>query len=148
MLPDFGRRVAVRNPPDTGHPAGTAAGHGAGGPGRGAAARVAPLPPTPTPQPAAVKASNNRQPGDVIDLKNWYLTLPSGSSGDPDTVQQPKLASYTSKFFRLNDTRDGVAFTATAGGTTTENSHYPRAELREMNGSAKAAWSNTRARTR
>jgi alginate lyase len=105
---------------------------------------VAPLPPTPAPQPAASKASNNRQPGDVIDLKNWYLTLPSGSAGDPDTVQQPKLASYTSKFFRLNDTRDGVAFTATAGGTTTENSHYPRAELREMNGSAKAAWSNTR----
>jgi hypothetical protein len=105
---------------------------------------VASLPPTPTPQPAASKTSNNRLPGDVIDLKNWYLTLPSGSAGDPDTVQQPKLASYTSKFFRLNDTRDGVAFTATAGGTTTENSHYPRAELREMNGSAKAAWSNTR----
>ena len=103
---------------------------------------VAPLPPTP--QPAPAKASANRQPGDVIDLKNWYLTLPSGSSGDPDTVEQPKLASYTSKFFRLNDTRDGVAFTAPAGGTTTENSHYPRAELREMNGSAKAAWSNTR----
>jgi hypothetical protein len=105
---------------------------------------IAPLPPAPTPQPAAVTASSNRQPGDVIDLKNWYLTLPSGSSGDPDTVQQPKLASYTSRFFRLNDTRDGVAFTAPAGGTTTENSHYPRAELREMNGSAKAAWSNSR----
>ena len=33
-------------------------------------------------------------------------------------------------------------FTANAGGTTTKNSKYPRSELREMNGSEMAAWSN------
>ena len=34
-------------------------------------------------------------------------------------------------------------FSARGDGVTTKNSHYPRSELREMNGSAKAAWSNT-----
>ena len=34
-------------------------------------------------------------------------------------------------------------FSAHGDGVTTKNSHYPRSELREMNGSAKAAWSNT-----
>jgi len=103
---------------------------------------VVTVPPAESGQPAASNPGAHQQPGDVIDLKNWYLTLPSGAAGDPDTVEQPRLASYTSNFFRLNDTRDGVVFTTTAGGTTTKNSHYPRSELREMNGSAKAAWSN------
>jgi hypothetical protein len=103
---------------------------------------VVTLPQVEPAQPAASNPGTHQQPGDVIDLKNWYLTLPSGAAGDPDTVEQPRLAAYTSNFFRLNDTRDGVVFTTTAGGTTTKNSHYPRSELREMNGSAKAAWSN------
>ena len=34
-------------------------------------------------------------------------------------------------------------FTANAGGATTAGSSYPRSELREMAGSAKASWSNT-----
>ena len=34
-------------------------------------------------------------------------------------------------------------FSARGDGVTTKNSHYPRSELREMNGSEKAAWSNT-----
>jgi Alginate lyase len=112
----------------------------------------APGPPVGTPQepapppPVTPAPSRNRLPGDVIDLDNWYLTLPTGESGDPDTVEQPQLASYRSDYFRLNESRDGVVFTATAGGTTTKNSKYPRSELREMNGSSKAAWSNTRGR--
>lgn len=36
-----------------------------------------------------------------------------------------------------------MAFRAHAGGATTKNSSYPRSELREMNGSAKAAWDNS-----
>jgi hypothetical protein len=36
-----------------------------------------------------------------------------------------------------------VIFSARAGGVTTKNSSYPRSELREMNGSEHAAWSNT-----
>ena len=92
--------------------------------------------------PSTPSPSSNRLPGDVIDLNNWYLTLPTGAAGSPDTVKQPNLASYSSDYFRLTDGRDGVVFTATAGGTTTKNSKYPRSELREMNGSQMAAWSN------
>ena len=84
-----------------------------------------------------------QRPADVLDLTNWYLTLPTGADGDPDTVEQPDLATYTSRSFQLNATKDGVAFTANADGVTTKNSSYPRTELREMNGQQKAAWSNT-----
>ena len=86
---------------------------------------------------------NATLPADVLDLTNWYLTLPTGQPGDPDTVEQPELARYNSTWFRLNDARDGVVFTADAGGVTTKNSTYPRSELREMKGQEKASWSNT-----
>ena len=36
-----------------------------------------------------------------------------------------------------------MVFSARADGVTTKNSHYPRSELREMNGGEKASWSNT-----
>ena len=91
-------------------------------------------------------AAPARVPGDLIDLADWYLTLPTGKAGDPDTVENPDLEKFTNAFFTLNDARDGVVFSAHGDGVTTKNSHYPRSELREMNGSAKAAWSNTRGR--
>jgi hypothetical protein len=97
--------------------------------------------PTTTPGPLGVPA---RYPGDVLDLSNWYLTLPTGEEGDPDDVYQPALTTYAGSYFRLNDTRDGVVFTANAGGVTTPNSSYPRSELREMSGENKASWSNVR----
>lgn len=85
----------------------------------------------------------NRYPGDVIDLSDWYLTLPTGAPEDPDDVFQPELATYSSDNFRLDEARTGVVFIANAGGVTTEGSKYPRAELREMAGpEEKAAWSN------
>ena len=95
---------------------------------------------TPETTPPATPAA---RPGDVLDLRNWNLTLPTGAAGDPDTVLQPNLATYNSPHFALNDTGDGVVFTAPVDGTTTKNSRYARSELREMNGSEDAAWSNT-----
>jgi hypothetical protein len=84
-----------------------------------------------------------RLPADLIDLDDWYLTLPTGEEGDPDDVHPPDLASFfESDWFRLNDTRDGVVFRANAGGVTTENSNYPRSELREMRAGEHASWSN------
>jgi hypothetical protein len=82
----------------------------------------------------------------VLALDNWYLTLPTGPPGTPDTVQQPQLDTFSSANFRLTPAGDGVVFSTPAGGTTTKNSTFPRSELREMNGSAKAAWSNTSGR--
>jgi hypothetical protein len=82
------------------------------------------------------------RPSQLLDLRNWYLTLPTGSAGDPDTVRQPDLESYSSPFFQVDEQRDGVVCTANAGGVTTKNSSYPRSELREMNGGEHASWSN------
>jgi alginate lyase len=78
----------------------------------------------------------------VLDLVNWKLTLPTGPKGRPDEIHPPQLLSFSDDWFRLNDTRDGVVFTATAGGITTKGSSYPRSELREMNGGELAGWSN------
>jgi poly(beta-D-mannuronate) lyase len=80
----------------------------------------------------------------IVDPNGWYLTLPTGSKGNPDTVQPPKLAGYSSTWFHLDSGKDGLVFTANAGGVTTSGSSYPRSELREMDGSKKAGWSNTR----
>ncbi len=86
--------------------------------------------------------SNATRPSQVLDLRNWYLTLPTGAKGDPDTVRQPALAGYSSEYFRLDQNRDGVELSANAGGVTTANSSYPRSELREMDGDKLASWSN------
>jgi hypothetical protein len=92
---------------------------------------------------AAAVTGNANLPADVIDLSYWYLTLPTGQEGSPDTIENPNLTKFTNEFFKLNQGRDGVVFSARADGVTTENSSYPRSELREMNGSEKASWSNT-----
>jgi hypothetical protein len=96
------------------------------------------------PSPAAAATGGGAQlPGDLLSLENWFLTLPTGPAGDPDSIDQPELLTYSSEFFQLTPEGDGVVFRSPAGGVTTENSKYPRSELREMNGEEKAAWSNT-----
>ena len=81
-------------------------------------------------------------PGQLLDLTNWKLTLPTGQEGKPEEIVEPELSSFTNDFFRLNEAGRRV-FTANAGGVTTSGSSYPRSELREMNGREKASWSNT-----
>ena len=97
-----------------------------------------------SPAAAAPAAGSGRTasefPAELIDTKEWYLTLPTGKEGSPDTVEGSELANYHSKFFELTQARDGIVFTANAGGATTSGSHYPRSELREMNGEEKASW--------
>lgn len=98
--------------------------------------------------PAAPKkttvAPKTVSPATVLNLKNWKLTLPVNTdhAGSPDEITQPELASFSSPNFRLNEAKNGVIFQANAGGATTKNSGYPRSELREMNGSKAASWSN------
>ena len=116
----------------------------------------APSGPAPAPGKAEVTASGRpasggadggrdraaTRPSQLLDLRNWYLTLPTGSAGHPDTVRQPDLDGYSSRFFQVDPQGDGVVLTANAGGVTTKNSTYPRSELREMNGAEMASWSN------
>jgi hypothetical protein len=92
---------------------------------------------------SATSTSASPLPGRLLDLKNWKLTLPTGQKGKPEEIEGPDLTSFTNDFFRLNDAEDGVVFTANAGGVTTSGSSYPRSELREMNGTEKAAWDST-----
>jgi hypothetical protein len=80
------------------------------------------------------------RPSDVLDLKNWYLGLPTGEQGSPDNVEQPDLDAYSSEWFRVNEAGDGVVFRARADGVHTSGSQYPRSELREMDGDRKASW--------
>lgn len=86
---------------------------------------------------------NNIAPGQLIDLKNWYLTLPTGKQKDPDCVFQPRLESFIHpKFFLVNEKKDAVIFRAHCGAVTTKNSRYGRSELRECTneGKDKASW--------
>lgn len=81
-------------------------------------------------------------PSKILNLKNWYLTLPIGKGDEPELIYQPKLDVYEhNKHFTVKDKH--VVFNAHAGGTTTKNSKNPRCELREMNGKEKAKWSTT-----
>lgn len=95
-----------------------------------------------TARPTPPAAAPSQAPGQLLDLTNWNLTLPSGSPGKPDTVQQPALATYSSPFFQVDAGRHGVVFTSDAGGVTTKGSSYPRSELRETKGDRLAEWSN------
>jgi alginate lyase len=108
-----------------------------------AAACTSPSAPPPAPPFVPAPPGTAQFPAQVIDLANWYLTLPTGKQHQPDEVHQPQLNTFTNPWFHLDDTRNGVVFTANAGGVTTKNSTYPRSELREMTGTEKAGWSNT-----
>lgn len=86
---------------------------------------------------------NDVAPGKLIDLKNWYLTLPTGKQKDPDCVFQPHLENFVHpKFFFVNEEKDAVVFRAHCGAVTTKSSRYGRSELRECinGGKDKAAW--------
>ncbi|ONI77627.1 alginate lyase [Kribbella sp. ALI-6-A] len=89
-------------------------------------------------------SSGGGVPADVLDLRNWKITLPIGAEGKPTEVKQPALATYShDSYFTV--VGDAVRFRAPVNGVTTSGSSYPRSELREMtsNGTANAAWSST-----
>ncbi|MHA6494803.1 polysaccharide lyase family 7 protein [Pseudomonas borbori] len=67
-------------------------------------------------------------PGAAYDLSHWKLTLPDDQASE---VRPAQLRGYASPYFHLGDGGDMV-FVAPASGGTTENSRYPRSELREV----------------
>ena len=83
-------------------------------------------------------------PSDVLDLRNWYVGLPIGEGSSPTDVEQPALDAYrVDPWFTTTPACDAVQFRAAVDGVTTSGSSYPRSELREMNGTARASWSST-----
>lgn len=105
------------------------------------------IPPTATSAPVSpTRTAGCAYPAQVLDLTNWKITLPIGSSS-PTEIKQPQLNAYTiDPWFKVNTACNGIQFRAhTSASVTTANSSYPRSELREMinNGLANAAWSNT-----
>lgn len=87
--------------------------------------------------------SKDLKPGQLINLKNWYLTLPIGKPKDPDCIFQPQLERFEhSRFFFVDERKNAVVFVAHCGSVTTKNARYGRSELRECvnDGRDKAAW--------
>lgn len=80
-------------------------------------------------------------PSGNFDLRNWKITLPVDSAGkfSGTAVEVLNLSGYQSKYFYTAP--DGaMVFYAPVEGATTSGSSYARSELREMNGSDRAAW--------
>ncbi|MBB4000243.1 polysaccharide lyase family 7 protein [Aureimonas pseudogalii] len=78
---------------------------------------------------------------DHFDLTNWKLTLPvdAGNGFGGTAVEVKKLVGYEGNHFY--DAADGaMVFRADVAGATTSGSKYARSELREMQGSDRAAW--------
>src|ERR1044071_6521874 len=85
-------------------------------------------------------------PTQLLHLNNWKLTLPIGSGNSPTEILQPALDTYSiDPYFESNLACNGIQFRAPVNGVTTDNSGYPRSELREMvnNGYSFASWSPT-----
>lgn len=109
---------------------------------------IAPLPVTPPPviPPGGGSGGGTsptaKLPADVFG-KNWKLTLPINGAQE---IEQPALATYTSKYCELTADGSGVVFRAWHGGDTTSGSKNPRSELREMSddGKDEASWSSTK----
>lgn len=104
-------------------------------------------------RPAAQKMSlhnpiSQKLPSAILDLRGWKLNVPEGikTPGRSDEYRNPELQTYVNKnWFHANAADDAVVFRATAGGTTTIGSGYPRSELREMteDGKKNASWGSS-----
>jgi len=70
-------------------------------------------------------------PGALFDLSHWQLQLPVASGSGVQTISNPALKTYTSKYFYTGS--DGsMTFWAPQDGAKTSGSLYPRSELREV----------------
>jgi Ca2+-binding RTX toxin-like protein len=77
-----------------------------------------------------------------IDLSNWKLTLPvdskGGFGGSAAEIKDLEGYQHTKYFYTAPD--GALVTVVPVDGATTGGSKYPRSELREMDGSDKAAW--------
>ncbi|WP_457093668.1 polysaccharide lyase family 7 protein [Microvirga sp. P5_D2] len=85
---------------------------------------------------------SNVAPSGNFDLTNWKITLPVDSSGNTSgtAVEVQNLSGYQNSKYFYTAADGAMTFYAAVDGATTSGSSYARSELREMNGTAKAAW--------
>ncbi|WP_052003450.1 polysaccharide lyase family 7 protein [Microvirga sp. BSC39] len=81
-------------------------------------------------------------PGGNFDLSNWKITLPVDANGgiSGTAVEVQNLSTYQNSKYFYTAADGAMTFVAAVDGATTSGSSYARSELREMNGTAKAAW--------
>ncbi|MBQ0823835.1 polysaccharide lyase family 7 protein [Microvirga terrae] len=82
-------------------------------------------------------------PGSNFDLSDWKIGLPVDSAGSfKGTSREVKALSAYEHPTYFHTAADGaMTFMAPVEGATTKGSKFARSELREMNGSERAAWS-------
>lgn len=86
------------------------------------------------PAVASACLSDDLVPGEVFDLSQWKITLPTDDNGDgkPDEIDVRELQDFAhSDFFYLNSD-DHLVFAAPNKAPTTANSTNTRSELRQM----------------
>lgn len=81
-------------------------------------------------------------PSGNFNLSNWKITLPVDQSGtlSGSAVEVQNLSGYQNSKYFYTGSDGAMVFYAPVDGATTSGSSYARSELREMNGSEKAAW--------
>ena len=76
---------------------------------------------------------------DFFDLTNWKLTLPIADT-DGDALEIKNLIDYENSEYFYDAPDGAMVFRSTVTGSQTANTKYTRSELREMDGSDRAAW--------
>lgn len=81
-------------------------------------------------------------PGGNFDLSNWKITLPVDANGGigGTAMEVKNLSTYQNSKYFYTAADGAMTFVAAVDGATTSGSSYARSELREMNGTANAAW--------
>ncbi|MBQ0821674.1 polysaccharide lyase family 7 protein [Microvirga sp. HBU67558] len=84
-------------------------------------------------------------PSGNFDLSNWKITLPVDPNGGfiGTAMEVKNLSGYQHSKYFYTAADGAMTFVAPVEGATTSGSSYSRSELREMNGTATAAWNLT-----
>ncbi|MGF9758582.1 polysaccharide lyase family 7 protein [Microvirga sp. 0TCS3.31] len=75
-------------------------------------------------------------------MSNWKITLPVDANGgiSGTAMEVKNLSTYQNSKYFYTGADGAMTFVAAVDGATTSGSSYARSELREMNGTANAAW--------
>jgi Ca2+-binding RTX toxin-like protein len=86
--------------------------------------------------------SSSLSPGRNFNLAQWKITLPTDRNGyfSGSASEVKNLNGYINPRYFYTGSDGAMIFMAPVEGATTSGSRYARSELREMNGSERAAW--------